>query len=630
MTILSTMPRYSVALGCCSSGYGYLSGTSMSTPFVSALAGLLVTASPNASAAAIAQRLEQSAASSVAGGAWNQSLGYGVINAFTAVSGASRLTSTGGVVGQIVDSTGAPVTGAQIAISGQIFTTDITGLYRLRPIAAGTYAVTVAAAGYPTQSLSVIVAPGADTPLPVTMGVGYGSFTGTVTNQGAPVAGAIVQALSGGLIAGTAVADLSGNYTLWTAPGAGYTVRASQVGRSPASVSALSVGTGATITVNLTLPSLFGGIAGVVQNVAGNAIPGAQISVSSATFTASTTTNTGGAYSIGRLQPGIYTVTAAASGYATASGSVSVSADATSTLNLSLAVLQIPAPTFTPLEGVYASPVTVTIGSTTPGASIRYTTDGSAPTASTGTLYSGPIAVNVTTTIKAIAYTSATNASSVTSATYTIGSNPWYSAGGTWSYRKPVTIDHTRVAGPLTDFPVLVSLTDLNLQAAARPDGADILFTAAEASPNSITKSNLQRSGQLVAWVRLPALSPAADTLVYLYYGNPAAAPQQNTPAVWDSNYQAVWHCSNTAGLTAADSTANARKGTIMAPSPLSLTALPPAPSISLARPPHTSAPALLAKAFPLSPGSSGSIPIPTPRTSSPACCSPATALAQG
>ena len=52
------------------------------------------------------------------------------------------------------------------------------------------------------------------------------------------------------------------------------------------------------------------------------------------------------------------------------------------------------------------------------GAEIRYTTDGSAPTASTGTVYSGPITLTETTTVKAVAVKNGVT-SSVTSRIYT-------------------------------------------------------------------------------------------------------------------------------------------------------------------------------------------------------------------
>jgi hypothetical protein len=85
------------------------------------------------------------------------------------------------------------------------------------------------------------------------------------------------------------------------------------------------------------------------------------------------------------------------------------------------------APTFNPSPGPYPSPQSVTISTTTSGASIRYTTDGSIPTSSVGTLYNNtPVAVNTTLTLKAIAYKTGSTDSAVTSGTYTIsggGSN---------------------------------------------------------------------------------------------------------------------------------------------------------------------------------------------------------------
>ncbi len=78
------------------------------------------------------------------------------------------------------------------------------------------------------------------------------------------------------------------------------------------------------------------------------------------------------------------------------------------------------APTFSPPGGTYSSAQTVTISSATSGATIRYTVDGSTPTASS-TLYSGPISVPNSRTVNAIALKSGSTNSAVSSATYTIG-----------------------------------------------------------------------------------------------------------------------------------------------------------------------------------------------------------------
>jgi O-glycosyl hydrolase len=81
---------------------------------------------------------------------------------------------------------------------------------------------------------------------------------------------------------------------------------------------------------------------------------------------------------------------------------------------------QVAAPTFSPPAGTYTSAQSVTISTTTSGASIRYTTDGSTPTSTTGTLYSSPVNIAVTTTLKAIAYKSGMTDSTVTTGVYTI------------------------------------------------------------------------------------------------------------------------------------------------------------------------------------------------------------------
>ena len=86
-------------------------------------------------------------------------------------------------------------------------------------------------------------------------------------------------------------------------------------------------------------------------------------------------------------------------------------------------------PTFSPTAGTYTSAQNVTISSTTSGAEIRYTTDGSEPTCSTGTVYSAAVSVTATTTLKAVGCKTGMTASSVASALYTIQ----YTLGGTVS-----------------------------------------------------------------------------------------------------------------------------------------------------------------------------------------------------
>jgi hypothetical protein len=136
--------------------------------------------------------------------------------------------------------------------------------------------------------------------------------------------------------------------------------------------------------------------------------------------------------------------------------------------------------------------------------------------------------------------------------------SPWYKAA--WLYRVALTIDHTKVAGPLTNFPVLISLTNSALQQYAQASGNDLLFTLNDGTTKlaheieSYTNSN----GSLVAWVNVPLLSATSDTLLYLYYGNSSATNQQSVAATWNSSFKGVWHFNN----VFIDSTSNNYVGT--------------------------------------------------------------------
>jgi Chitobiase/beta-hexosaminidase C-terminal domain/Legume lectin domain len=76
-------------------------------------------------------------------------------------------------------------------------------------------------------------------------------------------------------------------------------------------------------------------------------------------------------------------------------------------------------PTFSPAAGTYASAQSVSISAATSGATIYYTTNGTAPTTSS-TQYTGPITVSTTETLKAIAVAAGDTNSAVASAAYTI------------------------------------------------------------------------------------------------------------------------------------------------------------------------------------------------------------------
>ncbi len=93
-------------------------------------------------------------------------------------------------------------------------------------------------------------------------------------------------------------------------------------------------------------------------------------------------------------------------------------------VNYTITLPQVAAPSFSPAGGTYTSAQTVSISSTTGGVSFRYTTDGSTPSETVGTLYSGAVTIGATTTLRVIGFENGFSDSTVVSATYTFGPPP--------------------------------------------------------------------------------------------------------------------------------------------------------------------------------------------------------------
>ncbi|MGB0065941.1 MAG: chitobiase/beta-hexosaminidase C-terminal domain-containing protein, partial [Terracidiphilus sp.] len=109
---------------------------------------------------------------------------------------------------------------------------------------------------------------------------------------------------------------------------------------------------------------------------------------------------------------------------------------------------QVVTPVFTPNYAV--APMTVTISTTTAGASINYTTNGTAPTPTTGTVCGIPCTVTVTAseTLEAIGYETGLTNSAVASATYTIPTLTVTSSSNPSTYGSSVTFTATISSGP--------------------------------------------------------------------------------------------------------------------------------------------------------------------------------------
>jgi hypothetical protein len=129
-----------------------------------------------------------------------------------------------------------------------------------------------------------------------------------------------------------------------------------------------------------------------------------------------------------------------------------------------------------------------------------------------------------------------------TSTFYTIGNEEINPVN--WLYRKPITINASKVAEDITDFPMLIQIMDTDLKNKARSDGYDIMFTESDGRTkldHEIERYN-SSSGELIAWVKIPFLSSSSGTLIYMHYGNPNAPDQQNIEGVWSNGFVGVYH----------------------------------------------------------------------------------------
>ena len=333
VSVLSTLPTYSNPTGILN--YGYASGTSMATPHAAALAGMLALGTPSLSPDAILQRIQQSAASSIANGGWDQNFGYGILRAGNALGGALRTATRGSIVGQVVDASQFPLGGILLTVNSSSLTTDSTGLFRFSNLSAGTYTLTASGASFATQNRSVVVPAGADTTVTVTMGITPGTFVGSVTRAGVPVPGVSVQALAAGLVQAAAFTGQLGQYTL-SVPAGAYDLQANGLSKATTTVSGQVVAGGGTQTVNLTLPNM-GSVAGSVKDSNQNPILGAAIVVVGGGYSVGAVTDANGAYSTIGLPSGLYTVTASANGYSSSTAnSIPVAVDAVTTVDLAL------------------------------------------------------------------------------------------------------------------------------------------------------------------------------------------------------------------------------------------------------------------------------------------------------
>ena len=168
--------------------------------------------------------------------------------------------------------------------------------------------------------------------------------------------------------------------------------------------------------------------------------------------------------------------------------------------------------TFTHNRGFYDAPFSLAITSATPGATIRYTTNGSAPIETTGTVYTAPISITTTSVIRAMAYLAGMQSTNVDTQTYLFANDiavqsntppPGYPVG-TWT-------DNSNGGGTPADYGMVSTVS---------PDYA----AAAGNAAFSMTQARTAIANSIKALPVISIALPAADLFdatngIYLHPG---------------------------------------------------------------------------------------------------------------
>jgi PKD repeat protein len=119
-------------------------------------------------------------------------------------------------------------------------------------------------------------------------------------------------------------------------------------------------------------------------------------------------------------------------------------------------------------------------------------------------------------------------------------------------YGRRLTIPPSNVIGgeDLTDFPVLVSLSDEQLRYSSygghvqHPLGYDLIFTMDDCSTPLAYHIDQydNQDGELIAWVRIPVLSASQNTTIHLYYGRTGVTVNPASANVFSNGYTARYH----------------------------------------------------------------------------------------
>lgn len=278
----------------------------------------------------------------------------------TSVIAISLALSPGSVSGIIIDSVmGAPLAGATVELTANntivaSAVSDNSGNYTFLDLSPGSYVLRVVATDFETVTRGVIVRANQNTASNVALIKSPGTLIGTVVDQTTtnPVASAVVEVESNGVIIGSFLTDDAGNYVISGLAPSSYTVKIHASDYQNSVVGAVIVANQQT-TVNVALVPSPGSIAGtIIKQSTGDPIPSAVVAILGGTVIASVLTDPTGNYLFMDIAPGSYTIQASAEHFQADIKGVMVHANTTTTVNFALA----------PSPGTISGTVTTLVG----------------------------------------------------------------------------------------------------------------------------------------------------------------------------------------------------------------------------------------------------------------------------